>query len=320
MEINIRSKDGTGMLEAFAKQVGSGVENGRVEVPEKFGMGYMQGFNFDHRLRMMILHYELTQDFAIVRRNQPSGMLIFNVRNVISSSKISSGPRSSPSVQITTQGLNAELFIPKNTFQNSVTLSIDAGYLRELLGTRLNHPLVNTILENIKPLLFEEFVFAPLLEVVEDIVTAKIPVELQNFYFGLKAKELICQLLIGLVSRDEKKVSRLNIADITMLYQVKERLLQRFEQAPSIAELSAFSGMSETKLKKLFSQVFGKSIYRYFQHARMQQAARMLKEERLSVSEVGYKLGFSNMGHFTKVFEEINGVKPKRYSMLDVDQ
>lgn len=246
-------------------------------------------------------------------------MLIFSLRNVISSSEISSG-KSLPSVQITTQGLNAEQFVPKNTFQNTVTLSIDAGYLRELLGNQLNHPLVNTILENSKPLLFEEFVFAPLLEVVEDIVTAKIPVILSDFYYRLKAQELICQLLIGLVSRDEKKVSSVNVADINMLYQVKELLLQNFEDAPSIAELSAFSGMSQTKLKKLFSQVFGRSIYRYFQHARMQQAACMLKEGRLSVSEVGYKLGFSNLGHFSKVFEEMIGVKPKRYSMLNVGQ
>ncbi|UZJ63155.1 helix-turn-helix domain-containing protein [Sphingobacterium sp. KU25419] len=48
----------------------------------------------------------------------------------------------------------------------------------------------------------------------------------------------------------------------------------------------------------------------------MQEAARLLREERLSVSEVGYQLGFSNLGHFTKVFEAVIGVKPKKYSQL----
>jgi len=68
--------------------------------------------------------------------------------------------------------------------------------------------------------------------------------------------------------------------------------------------------MSETKLKRLFNQVFGKSIFQYFQNFRMQEAARLLKEG-LSISEVGYQLGFSNLEHFTKVFEEVIGVKPK---------
>lgn len=105
------------------------------------------------------------------------------------------------------------------------------------------------------------------------------------------------------------------MADIKRLYKVKDQLLQNIEKAPTIAKLSNFSGMSETKLKRLFNQVFGKSIFKYFQNYRMQKAARLLNEG-LSVSEVGYQLGFSNLGHFTKVFEEVIGVKPKRYSKL----
>ena len=316
MKIEIKSKDGIGMLAAFAEKVGSTIENGRVEVPEEVGVGFIQGYSFDERLRMMILNYQLHQDFAIRRSNQPTHMLLFNFQHIINSPQSQTGAKFQPSVQITTQGINVELFIPKNTIQNSISLSIDATYLRELIGTRIDHPLVNTILENKHPLLFEELVCIPLLEVVDDIVTSKVPILLQDFYYKLKAQELICQLLISLVSRDEKKVHALNIADIKMLYQVKERLLDNLEEAPSIAKLSQFSGVSETKLKRLFHQVFGKSIFQYFQNFRMQEAARLLREERLSVSEVGYQLGFSNLGHFTKVFEAVIGVKPKKYSQL----
>lgn len=315
MKIEIESRNGLGMLAAFAEKVGGNVVNGRVHVPEEFGTGYIQGYSFDERLRMMIVNYELHQDFAINRKNQPTNMLIFNFQHIINSTETQRNKKSQPSVQITTQGLNVELFIPKNTIQNSIALSIDAGYLRELIGTHINHPLVNTVLENKQPLLFEEFVSAPLLKVVNDIVSSKVPTLLQDFYYRLKSQELICQLLISLVRRDEVKVYGLNMADIKILYKVKDLLLQNIEKAPTIAELSNFSGMSETKLKKIFNQVFGKSIFQYFQNFRMQEAARLLKEG-LSVSEVGYRLGFSNLGHFTKVFEQVIGVKPKRYSKL----
>ncbi len=316
MEIEIKSKDGLGMLTAFAEKVGSTVKNGRVQVPEEVGTGFIQGYSFGERLRMMILNYELHQDFTISRKNQATNMLLFNFQHIINSPKSQTGAKFQPSVQITTQGLNVEFFAPKYTIQNSISLSIDASYLRELIGERIDHPLVNTILENKQPLLFEEFVFVPLMKVADDIVKSNVPILLQDFYYKLKTQELICQLLISLVSRDEKKLYSLNIADIKMLYQVKERLLNNFEEAPTIAELSKFSGLSETKLKKLFNQVFGKSIFQYFQNFRMQEAARLLREERLSVSEVGYQLGFSNLGHFTKVFEEVIGVKPKKYSKL----
>lgn len=315
MRIEIKSRDGIGMLAAFAKQVGGNVINGRVDVPEEFGTGFMQGYSFDERLRMMIVRYELHRDFAVSRKNQPANMLLFNFQHIITSSQTQTGTKLQPSVQITTQGLNAELFVPKNTIQNSISLSIDAEYLRELIGARIDHPLINSILDNKQRLLFEEFISVPLLKVVEDIVSSKVPALLQDFYYKLKSQELICQLLISLVRRDEKKVYGFNTADIKMLYKVKDRLLQNIEKAPTIAELSNFSGMSETKLKRLFHQVFGKSIFQYFQNSRMQEAARLLKKG-LSVSEVGYQLGFSNLGHFTKVFEQVIGVKPKRYSKL----
>ena len=315
MQIELKSKDGMGMLAAFAKKVGSEVINGRVEVPAEFGSGFIQGYSFDEHLRMMILNYELKQDFAVSRKNQPTNMLLFNFQHIINSTRLQAAGNLKPSVQITTQGLDVELFIPKDTFQNSITLSIDAGYLRKLIGTRIDHPLINTILENKRPLLFEEFVYVPLLKVVDDIVHTKVPPPLNDFYYRIKTLELICELLISLVSRDEKKVYGLNIADIKTLYQVKDKLLENICKAPTIGELANFAGMSETKLKRLFNQVFGKSIFQYFQSFRMQEAARLLKEG-LAVSEVGYLLGFSNLGHFTKVFEDIIGVKPKRYSKL----
>lgn len=37
----------------------------------------------------------------------------------------------------------------------------------------------------------------------------------------------------------------------------------------------------------------------------------MLREERLTVSEAGYEMGFENLGHFTKVFEKHIGKKPR---------
>jgi AraC-like DNA-binding protein len=46
----------------------------------------------------------------------------------------------------------------------------------------------------------------------------------------------------------------------------------------------------------------------------MKEAARLLKEEKLSVSDVGYQLGFTNLSHFSRVFAAYNGMKPKQYS------
>ncbi|MDR1171571.1 MAG: helix-turn-helix transcriptional regulator, partial [Bacteroidales bacterium] len=63
-----------------------------------------------------------------------------------------------------------------------------------------------------------------------------------------------------------------------------------------------------------FRQIFGNSIFSYYQTFRMKEAARLLKEEKLSVSDVGYQLGFTNLSHFSRIFAAHIGMKPKQYS------
>jgi AraC-like DNA-binding protein len=130
----------------------------------------------------------------------------------------------------------------------------------------------------------------------------------------VKAEELICRLLMELEKRDEKHLYALNSQDIQTIYNVKEQMLERLETPPVINELAVCANMSPSKLKRLFKQIFGNSIFNYYQGFRMQEAARLLREEKLSVSDVGYGLGFTNLSHFSRVFEEHIGMKPKQYS------
>ncbi|GGM85999.1 AraC family transcriptional regulator [Dyadobacter beijingensis] len=320
MRLEITSKDGTGMLAAFAQEVETTVERGCVTVPEKFGSGYMRGLMFAENFRMLIRDYALNEDFSITRnlQSQPSNMLLFTFSHVIRSKSAGRSAGIYPSVQITTQGLNGQQFEPAHTRQNSISIAIDADDLRQMTGAHTDSAIVHNILENKQQLVFEEFVFEPLQMVVDQIVNARIPDTFHDFYFKLKAQELLCQLLIALVGRDEKTFYKLNTADVKTLYDVKRMLLENLDEPPGIEKLAAFSGMSESKLKRLFKQVFGKSIFHYFQSFRMQEAARLLKEEQLSVSEAGYRLGFTNLSHFARAFEEHIGMKPKRYAKGEV--
>ncbi|WP_236705154.1 helix-turn-helix transcriptional regulator [Hymenobacter sp. AT01-02] len=93
-----------------------------------------------------------------------------------------------------------------------------------------------------------------------------------------------------------------------------EQLLTDLSTPPVLRELAQQAAMSETKLKQLFKQTFGNSVYTYFQQARMKEAAFLLKQGQRSVAEVGYELGFSNLSHFSRLFEKHYGLNPKRYA------
>lgn len=60
------------------------------------------------------------------------------------------------------------------------------------------------------------------------------------------------------------------------------------------------------ELTNLSARDFIKSI-------RMRQAARLLREKKLSVAEVAYATGFANPSHFSNSFKEMYGVPPTAY-------
>jgi len=67
----------------------------------------------------------------------------------------------------------------------------------------------------------------------------------------------------------------------------------------------------------LFKQTFGDTIYNYFQGARMEEAAFLLKQGGYSVSEAGYELGFSNLSHFSRLFKRRYGITQKNTPLSD---
>jgi AraC-like DNA-binding protein len=45
----------------------------------------------------------------------------------------------------------------------------------------------------------------------------------------------------------------------------------------------------------------------------LEQAVRLLKEQKINVTQVAYTVGFSNLAHFSTVFRKQFGVSPTEY-------
>lgn len=137
---------------------------------------------------------------------------------------------------------------------------------------------------------------------------------LSHFYMQIKVQELLYLVFYKLSLRESAAHQPINSADAERLLYIRSEIIRDLGVPPVIRELAQLAAMSETKLKQLFKQTFGTTIYTYFQQARMEEAAFLLKQGKHSVGEVGYELGFSNLSHFSRVFEKQYGLNPKRYS------
>lgn len=322
MCLQINVSDGDDFLAAFAQTVGSPVENGRVAIPHQYGSGYVMGFLFGRHLRLIVRHYTLHNEVLIKRQrvDMQESMIqiaISGILGVLPGPVHGNTPRKPlPSVTISTQRLDAEVHISEGVDFNLIKLAIDPAYLRELLAADVESLVIKTLVDNQQPVVFEELVSLRLQEVVSEMIDVPVPASLQRFFYKVKAEELICCLLMELVQRQDRSLQAINSTDLKALYAIRDKLIGNLVETPPLGELAQLAGMSLSKLKRLFRQVFGCGPHGYHQRMRIKEAASLLQAKPLSVSEVGFALGFTNLSHFSRVFEKHMGVKPKRFSVL----
>jgi AraC-like DNA-binding protein len=307
------------VLKTLAQLLGTEMKNRRLEIPEKFGRGYCTGFVFNEHIRLIISNYELNEDLVVRNPdvNAFGRMIFFKFQNIFPKTDLASTDKhlmGMPSVLVATSSMNTDDVISIHTNTAVINIEVDANYLNGLFDLSEKSPVLQSLLQNTQPLLFEQMIYPSLQKIVDEIVNEPVDETFELFFLRIKAEELICRLLMELEKRNEKHLYSLNIHDIQTIYKVKEQMLEHLETPPVIKGLAVCANMSPTKLKRLFKQIFGNSIFSYYQQFRMKEAARLLKEEKLSVSDVGYQLGFTNLSHFSRVFNEHIGIKPKQYS------
>ena len=318
LELNVTEPDN--VLDKLAEVLGTTYENGYLKVPEKRGRGYLRGFVLGNSIGMMIRDCEFNEGL-LIKRNfnlNPHERVLMSFNNILTPKNQSmerANIQNLPSVQIGKGKLNLEMFYPSHTNFRSILVAIYVSDLKLLLGNQIENLILQTLLKSEEPILFEEIITPTIQKVALEITENDIPETLYPLYYRLKAEELICLVFAELLKREHTSIQTINETDAEKIYQIRAKILRDLSIAPVLEDLAKEALMSKSKLNRLFKQIFGESIFNYYQSFRMKEAARLLKERRLSVSEVGYEMGFSNLGHFTRVFEEHIGMKPKRFSL-----
>jgi len=318
MKIAVIDK-GYGVMQQFAEAIGTTFRGRFIYIPENKGSGYITGFSWDNDLKMIIRNYHLNENVFIERTNELAEgeeNVAFMLNGIFPSpapSETTLAPERAY-VMICMQTVSSVMDMPSNTFFGSVGIVASRHYLRILFGN-IEHPVIDSILKSKENFLFETGISADIIKTASEILHQPVPESIERQYYKLKCEELLCYIFTLLLEREAVPASGLHINDIKTIYAVKVHLQSHLGEPPNIATLAKEACMSEPKLRKLFKQTFGKGIFEYYQHARMQEAARLLKEKRFSVSDVGYQLGFTNLSHFSRIFEQHIGIKPKKYSM-----
>jgi AraC-like DNA-binding protein len=101
-----------------------------------------------------------------------------------------------------------------------------------------------------------------------------------------------------------------NDLDREKILNAREILLKHIGDPITIKELSRKVAINECYLKKGFKEIFGTTIFDFYQQQRMEHAKYLLYEKGLSVTDVSALLGYSSISHFSTAFKKHTGLKP----------
>ena len=81
----------------------------------------------------------------------------------------------------------------------------------------------------------------------------------------------------------------------------------------NVNALCEWTGTNNKQMYRKMKQLTGMTPVEYIKSIRMKKAAMLLKQQKFTVAEVMYMVGFSNHSYFSKCFQAEFGVTPKQY-------
>jgi DNA-binding response OmpR family regulator len=81
----------------------------------------------------------------------------------------------------------------------------------------------------------------------------------------------------------------------------------------SVETLTSEVGISRAQLHRKMKEMTGLPVSEFIRNIRLEQAVRLLKEQKVNVTQVAYAVGFSTLAHFSTVFRKQFGVSPSDY-------
>lgn len=325
MELVFTPTGAVNFLQEFAAVAGVQPVGHTLTLPAALGTGGLQAHVLQAGFELITHHYTLCapitlrREPAVPRTDLVCIIFYLNelpIRQEFAGANVGHTGRPAAGITLSTDDMGGVFAFPVGVEIFVGILTVRLAVLRELLGPDAVHPLLTEIQAGAKSFFVYEDAGADVLAVLRQLrrpPAAPSPA-LGPLYYRLKAQELLYLFLGRLAGRAGHTLPALHPTDATRLMRVRGWLLADLAQPPTTAVLAAAAGLSETRLKVLFRQVFGRSIHAYFQQARLDEARRLLGDPALTVADVGERLGFTNLSHFARLFRTATGTTPKKYA------
>ncbi|NJO00900.1 MAG: helix-turn-helix transcriptional regulator [Bacteroidia bacterium] len=152
------------------------------------------------------------------------------------------------------------------------------------------------------------FLMTPLMQaLVKQVFHNQFSGKAKMMFFRSQMTTLLAHFFGELSLVNEKTIPANEKAKLLL---AKEILSENLEAPPSLSELARQIGLNTFKLKKNFKELFGVPVFKYLQHERLTKAYELLRNERVSIQEAAWHVGYDSLSSFSNAFHKKFGFRP----------
>lgn len=117
----------------------------------------------------------------------------------------------------------------------------------------------------------------------------------------------------SLISLEEYSPDNNLTSNINTLHRTYNYLYTNFRDDITLDSIAEYAHQNATALCRTFKRETGKTIFQFLNKIRIVNACKLLVETDMSISQVAYESGFTNLPHFNKQFRFIINKTPTEY-------
>ncbi|MES2431915.1 MAG: AraC family transcriptional regulator [Bacteroidota bacterium] len=196
--------------------------------------------------------------------------------------------------------------IPPGVHVKAVKVLFNSKWLKKYLGLDSNEAVLQKYLSLKTESIDIEKLDAAYHHLLNDLWEIEKENPLKNIYLQNRVSLLVERFFSRLFEKMNLLEGKfvINEEDVQRLVKAKQILVNDFsEQPPTITKLSKLVSMSATTLKRKFKDMFGDSIYAYYQKQRLQKAKELLATGKCNVKETAEAIGYHNPSNFIVAFK-----------------
>lgn len=203
---------------------------------------------------------------------------------------------------------NSRLITPVSKRIRFLYVFISPQFLQEYFNIEKKELKISISNKPTGEFLFRKGINSPQINLIlSELFNQNIHDNLFKLFLESKSLELLSLFLEQFITTRSNFSNKEKDKILEMYQLISDDLSKTF----TVKELINLSGLNEHKLQGGFKTLFGTTVQKLIKRLRLQEARKLILAENNTVSEAGYKVGYTNMSHFATAFRQEFGIFPK---------